>query len=164
MFIVAELTTIYDTHRMCHRANALYGFPCNVCTVAANSSLMGTLLVLAFGRIVSQLVGSSHPIYQFSLLGVEQLVSLSLGVKKTGIIHVSWVAAAATRKAFYLNPEEYAFSVIKGKLDDSETAMTTRRFGLYQCAHYSFGVVVLFTSFIGCTSFMVARESFCSNS
>ena len=79
------------------------------CAVIVATGLEGTLLVLAFGQILPQLVGSRYPTNHFSLPGCEQLVYLSLFLEKTGVVQLSWAAAAGARSVCGLVSEPYGF-------------------------------------------------------
>ena len=114
---IAEITTFTDASYVCELAHRSFMLSHDVCAVTVATGLEGTLLVLAFGQILPQLVGSRYPTNHFSLWGCEQLVYTSLFLEKTGIVHLSWAAAAGVRNFCGLSPEPYGFG---GKVRQKE--------------------------------------------
>ena len=106
---VAEITTFTDVSYVCDLAHHSFMLGHEFCAVIVATGLEGTLLVLAFGQILPQLVGSRYPTNHFSLPGCEQLVYLSLFLEKTGVVQLSWAAAAGARSVCGLVSEPYGF-------------------------------------------------------
>jgi len=72
VFVCSFITKVSDDTKTCDWASEWVPF--EICDFVLSTGLGGSLIVLAFGQILPQLIAASHPVYHYSLPGMYILV------------------------------------------------------------------------------------------
>jgi hypothetical protein len=94
VFIVAEVTKFKHAD---HRPDWLF-FPGDMIVSVTSTGVCTSLIVLAFGQLLPQLIATSYPLYHMNLPGGIILVYLMLFLDKIGISNISFWGAYAWRR------------------------------------------------------------------
>jgi len=117
VFVCSLITKVADDSGTCNWASSWISY--DICDFVISTGLGGSLIILAFGQILPQLLAASHPVYHYSLPGMYPLIWLCNCV--SGICELSFGFA----DMFSVNEDTYG---CRGNVNviafDSDTEIT----------------------------------------